>query len=365
VDLPAFLTEIYGGEKYPESFDQWVQELIQLEAELKAKSEKDSGEKIQKGVASALIRAAQEGIPVISVTADLAGSTGVADFRKEFPKHSIDVGVAESNMVSTAAGLSKLGFIPIVDTFAQFGVTKGALPQTMASLSDAPLISIYSHTGFQDAADGASHQSLSYLAMISSIPNVRTVCLSCSEEADALVYQAVKEFSEKRKKGEVPLSTVFFLGRENFPKSFAQAIKYDLNTPVVLKSVPSNVARKVTLLTSGSLVPQILKAAERLEKDGYGIQCVHLATVQPLNVNVLKTLVAKTDGRLVTVEDHQVIGGLGQQVVHGLVEAGLNLKVKTLGVKGEFGQSAYNAIDLYTKHGLDSEAIQAAAKSLF
>lgn len=364
-ELSQFLTEIYGGEKYPEIFDQWIQELIQVEAEIKAKTEKDQGEKIQKGVAAALIRAAQEGVPLISVTSDLAGSTGVADFRKEFPKHSIDVGVAESNMVSTAAGLSKLGFVPIVDTFAQFGVTKGALPQTMASLSDAPLISIYSHTGFQDAADGASHQALSYISMISSIPNVRTVCLSCSEEAEALVYQAIKEFSEKRKKGETPMSTVFFLGRENFPKSYVSAIKYDLNTPLVLKSVPSNIARKVTLLTSGSLVPQILKAAERLEKDGYGVQCVHLATVQPLNINLLKTLIAKTDGRLVTVEDHQVIGGIGQQVVHGLIEAGLSLKVRTLGVKGQFGQSAYNAIDLYTKHGLDSDSIQAAAKSLF
>src|SRR5690606_14787073 len=111
--------------------------------------------------------------PVISISADLPGSTGVAGFQKAFPDSTQDIGVAESNMVSMAAGASKLGYIPVVDTFAQFGVTKGALPHTMASLSQAPVIAIYSHVGFQDAADGASHQALSYFAMASSIPHVK------------------------------------------------------------------------------------------------------------------------------------------------------------------------------------------------
>ncbi|MFP5520466.1 MAG: transketolase C-terminal domain-containing protein [Bdellovibrionia bacterium] len=364
-ELSAFISEIYGEEVVPSVFKEWIEELIALEIELKKNALPDSGEKIQKGIAAAMIRAGHEGYPIISVTSDLPGSTGVADFRKEFPNHCVDVGVAESNMISTAAGLSKVGFIPVVDTFAQFGVTKGALPFIMASLSEAPMIAIFSHTGFQDAADGASHQALSYLAMTASIPNVRVVCLSCSEEADALVTEALKEFYEKRKKGEVPQTTVFFLGRENFPKSYAPAVKYQLSEPTVLKNVSSNIARKVTLLTSGSLVSQTLSAAEKLEKDGYGVQVVHLATVQPIAQNMLKTLIAKTDGRLVTVEDHQVIGGLGQMVVHALAESGLNLKVRTLGVKGKFGQSAYNAIDLYRLHGLDSESIQVAAKSLF
>ncbi len=152
------------------------------------------------------------------LTSDLPGSTGVAGFRKEFLKILLDVGVAESNMVSTAAGLSKLGYIPVVDTFAQFGVTKGALPLTMGALSEAPIIAIFSHTGFQDAADGASHQALSYMAMVSSIPHVDVYSLSCSEEADVLVTAAIENFAKARREGQVPNSSVFFLGRENFPK---------------------------------------------------------------------------------------------------------------------------------------------------
>jgi transketolase len=108
----------------------------------------------------------------VSVSSDLQGSTGVAEFQKAFPDSSLDIGIAESNMISTAIGLSLSGFIPVVDTFAQFGVTKGALPITMASLSQGPVIGIFSHTGFQDAADGASHQALSFYAQVGAIPHV-------------------------------------------------------------------------------------------------------------------------------------------------------------------------------------------------
>lgn len=363
-EMPAFLSEIYSGESYPDVFDSWIAELNQIESDIKAKGIKDSGEKIQKGVAAAMIRARKEGMPVVSVTSDLPGSTGVADFRKEFPEASIDVGVAESNMISTAAGMSKVGFVPIVDTFAQFGVTKGALPFLMASLSEAPVIAMFSHTGFQDAADGASHQALSYIAMTASIPYVNVVCLSCSDEADALVYQAIKEFVAARNKGDVPASTIFFLGRENFPKSYSAGANYSFGHSVLLSDNTQNFSKKVTLVTSGSLVPQILEAQSILEKQGVGSICVHVHSVNNLDVQQLKKWVDITNGMLISVEDHQKIGGLGQILVHGLVEAGTKLKAKVLGVDGEFGQSAYTALDLYKKHGLDAQSIAKQALSL-
>ena len=363
-ELPAFLSEIYGGEAYPSVFDAWISELNQLEAEIKAKGIKDSGEKIQKGVAAAMIKARKEGLPVVSVTSDLPGSTGVADFRKEFPEASLDVGVAESNMISSAAGMSKVGFIPVVDTFAQFGVTKGALPFIMASLSEAPVVAMFSHTGFQDAADGASHQALSYVAMMASIPHVEVVCLSCSEEAEALVYQTLKRFAELRQKGEVPPSTVFFLGRENFPKAYVANANYCLGSSVLLANSTAGTKKQVTLLTSGSLVPQILEAQKILLDQGVGALCVHTHSVNNLDVEQLKTWVESTQGQLVVAEDHQKIGGIGQMVIHALAEAGVSLKAKSLGVRGEFGQSAYTALDLYSKHGLDAKSIAHAAMNL-
>ncbi|MCK6596773.1 MAG: thiamine pyrophosphate-dependent enzyme, partial [Bdellovibrionaceae bacterium] len=266
-ELSAFLKEIYNGQDYPKIFESWITELIKLEDQIIASGKKDSGEKIQKGVASAMIQAKKKGLPLISVTSDLPGSTGVADFRKEFPESSVDVGIAESQMISAAAGLSKLGFIPIVDTFAQFGVTKGALPLTMASLSEAPIIAVFSHTGFQDAADGASHQALSYIAMVASIPYVEVYCLSCSEEAHELMTKAIEDFHYQRSQGLVCKSKIFFLGRENFPKTFG-AKAYQLGKAQVLKTEWQH--KNVTLLTTGSLVGIAINAADKLKLNSIG-----------------------------------------------------------------------------------------------
>jgi transketolase len=358
-ELPAFLSEIYQGEKYPEIFSQWINELVELEKRTPPTS--DAGEKIQKGVSSALIKAYEKGLPVVSVTSDLPGSTGVADFRKKFPEAALDVGVAESNMVSTAAGLAKIGYIPVVDTFAQFGVTKGALPLTMASLSEAPIIGIFSHTGFQDAADGASHQALSYLAMTASIPHVRVHALTCSEEADHLVQQAIEEIAQKRQRGESCDSHIFFLGRENFPKNFGLQT-YQLSEPQLVKYQKG--PRSVALVAAGSLLPEALKACEELGRQGRGYFLINPSCLNHFNLAFYQKILTETEGRLVTVEDHQLVGGFGQALVHVLVSAGLSVQIQSLGVQGEFGQSAYNAIDLYRKHGLDSVAILRAVEKL-
>ncbi|MGZ3799986.1 MAG: transketolase C-terminal domain-containing protein [Bdellovibrio sp.] len=366
-ELPAFLCEIYGEPQLNTICKEWIDELHGLEADIKAKSVKDTGEKIQIGVSAAMVRARKEGLPVLSITSDLPGSTGVAGFRKEFPKDSYDVGIAESNMVSTAAGLSKLGFIPVVDTFAQFGVTKGALPLTMGALSEAPIIAIFSHTGFQDAADGASHQALSYMAMVSSIPHVDVYSLSCSEEADALVYSAIENFAKARKDGKTPNSSVFFLGRENFPKSYVTPTAYELKKAQVLldTTIGAN-GKSVTIATTGSLVPQALEAAKELKiKGNVGSIVVNCPCVNHVDLVTLKESLEKTEGRLLTVEDHQLIGGFGQMLSHALLLADTTVAVKSLAVHGEFGQSAYTAQELYNKHNIGTSAIIEAVGSFF
>lgn len=364
-ELAAFLGEINEGVALEALYNGWVQELTKLEADIKAKAVKDSGEKIQVGVSAAMVRARKAGLPVISVTSDLPGSTGVAGFRKEFPQDSIDVGIAESNMISTAGGLSKLGYIPVVDTFAQFGVTKGALPLTMGSLSEAPVIAIFSHTGFQDAADGASHQALSYLAMTASIPHLDVYCLSCSDEADALVTAAIENFAAERKAGRVPNSSIFFLGRENFPKSYVSGVNFGLKQAQVLRDSAKDKAKSIVIATTGSLVPQALQAATDLEGKGLGVVVINSPNVNHYDLATFKSALEKTDGRMITVEDHQMIGGFGQMLTHALMQAGAPLKVKSLGVHGEFGQSAYTAQDLYKKHKIDAAAIVETAGSFF
>lgn len=365
-ELPEFIKEIYSEEEVPNVFNSWIEELITIEKKIKAEAKPDTGEKIQSGISKAMITALKKGLPVISVTSDLPGSTGVSGFRKEFPNASLDVGVAESNMISTAAGLSKQGFIPVVDTFAQFGVTKGALPITMAMLSEAPIIGVFSHTGFQDAADGASHQALSYMAMLASIPNVRLYSLCSSEEAEQLMTEVIEKFAQDKEKGIMPPTSIFFLGRENFPKSFKTPennLTYQTTVPQVLKTNLIN-GKNILLMATGSLIGEALKASDSLKNKNIGSIVVNQNCLNEINLAELKPILEKCGGRMVTVEDHQVALGFGSYLTHQLVLAGVSIKVKSLGVHGKFGQSAYNAIELYQKHGIDSESIVKAASNL-
>ncbi len=364
VELSDFIKEIYESDEVSTICQPWIEELIAHEIKLKASAIPDSGEKIQVGISKAMIKAFKNGLPVLSVTSDLPGSTGVAGFRKEFPQASLDVGVAESNMISAAAGLSKQGFIPVVDTFAQFGVTKGALPITMAMLSEAPVIAVFSHTGFQDAADGASHQSLSYMSMLATIPGVDLYSLSSSEEAEFLMTEVIENFAKDRKAGKHPHSAIFFLGRENFPKSFKPAdspLSYQAGVPQILRNNKIEGKKNVVLMTTGSLIGEAIKASEALKNKNIGSLVVNQSCLNKIDIVALKKILDTCEGRLVTAEDHQVLLGFGAFIAHQCAQAGISIKQKSLGVNGQFGQSAYNAIELYKKHGIDSNSMVQAA----
>lgn len=352
--IEAFLTEIWNGEEVPAEFMTWAKEL-QKKPEAKTSTSIVKKDKIQIGVAKALIKAAKDGYPVFSVTSDLQGSTGVKGFHTEFPDRYLDLGVAESNMVSTAIGLSKLGYIPFVDTFAAFGVTKGNLPLIMASLSQAPVMAIFSHTGFQDAADGASHQSLTYMSALASIPHLNIVNVASAREAEEYIYAAIKKTAQEREAGKDGESYIFFVGRENFALEVKENLNYDLHVPQKLTE-----GKKAAIVVSGSLVSHALKAAEALGD----VTVINHSFVNHSDFAQIGTWIKEAGSKVVTVEDHQLIGGMGAQLIHQLKLAGHEFKATSLAVKGEFGQSAYSADELYAKHHVDSSAIIEAVKSL-
>lgn len=364
-ELKEFLGEIYSGGEVPKLFSGWAEELVAQASAKKSPAGQDAAKsvpevKVQEGVAKALIKKRQEGLPIFSISADLSGSTGVAAFQKAYKENTQDVGVAESNMVSMASGLSKMGYIPVVDTFAQFGVTKGALPLTMAALSQAPVIAIFSHVGFQDAADGASHQALGYFAMTGHLPHTRTFALASSDEAEALVGQAVDEFALKMKKGATPDSFIFFLGRENFPITYGTKT-YKLGEAQVLRD---STKPALVIAAAGAMIGQALKAADVLASAGAEVIVINPSCINHPDVKTFKTALEKCGGKLLTVEDHQLTGGMGAQLTHALLQQGIALQARSIGVKGEFGQSAYNAIELYKKHGMDADSIVKVAKDL-
>lgn len=369
-ELPDFLTEIYQQQPLPKEFITWQEELIDVENKKAANATAKSSTptvKIQDGVAKALIEAVEKhNLPVISVSSDLQGSTGVESFRKKFPQNSLEVGVAEANMVSSAIGLSKQGFIPIVDTFAQFGVTKGALPFIMSGLSEAPVIAMFSHTGFQDAADGASHQALAYIAMLAAIPHVDLYCLTCSDEAHSLIAQTLKKFADDRKAGKVPHSSIFFLGRETFPASFVEGSTYTLGKAQVLKDNAADFSKSVTIAVSGSMVSYALKAGEELAtKHKIGSVIINASIMNNPDVATFKTALQKTGGNIVCLEDHRVIGGMSSLLAQALLNNGVEVtKMVSLGAGNEFGRSSYQADHLYKVHKMDDTAVVAAAQSL-
>jgi transketolase len=369
-----WMTELFRGDTVPADLMSWAQALRtdweQKEAAKKAKADaaaaagtpapaKPKTDKVQAGLAKAAVKAAQEGLPVYSVSSDVQGSTGISLFQKSFPDRFIEVGIAESNMVSTAAGMSKAGFIPIVDTFGQFGVTKGNLPLTMAALSQAPVIAMFSHVGFQDAADGASHQATTYFAALSAIPHTVVIAPSCSDEAESLMYQAIKQFAADRAAGKDGNSYIFFVGRENYPLTWIEGAKYPWGKAQVLST-----GSDVVLIGCGVLVNKAIEAGKLLAAKGVKATVISNPFVNRVDIESIGAAVKSCGGKVVTIEDHQKIGGMGAQVSHALSNAGIAHTIKTLGIDDEFGQSAYMAEELYVKHGLTAPKMAEAALAL-
>jgi len=371
--IVAFVEEIWGGQT-PKEFADWAgafrADWEKQEADKKARAEaaaksgtpapaKPKTDKVQSGLARAAVRAAQEGLPVFSISSDVQGSTGISLFHKSFPDRWIEVGIAEANMISVGAGLAKTGFIPIVDTFGQFGVTKGNLPLTMAALSQAPVIAMFSHIGLQDAADGASHQATTFFAAVSAIPHTVVIAPSCPDEAESLMYQAIQRYAADRAAGKDGDSYVFFVGRENYPLTWVAGAAFPWGKAQILSR-----GTDVVLIGCGVLVNKAIEAGKLLAAKGVQATVINNPFVNQVDLATLGAAVKACGGKVVTIEDHQVIGGMGAQVSHALSNAGIAHTLKSLGIKGEFGQSAYLAEELYVRHGLTAPKMAEAALAL-
>ena len=372
--IPAWVTELYAGDTAPAEFVAWGAALRadweKSEAAKKAKAAAAAvapapaapaikKDKVQAGLAKGAVRAAMDGLPVFSISCDVQGSTGISAFQKALPERFVEVGIAEANMISVGAGYAKSGYIPIVDTFGQFGVTKGNLPLTMAALSQAPVIAMFSHIGFQDAADGASHQATTYIAAVSSIPHTCVIMPSCPDEAESLMYQAIHRYAADRAAGKDGESYIFFVGRENYPMSWVPGATYPWGKAQVLAQ-----GTDVVLIGCGVLLDKAISAGKQLAEQGVKATVINNPFVNHVDLETIGAAVKAANGRVVTIEDHQVVGGMGAQVSHALSRAGIAHRMTSLGIPGEFGQSAYLAEELYKLHGLSADKLVASALAL-
>jgi len=370
-ELIPSLTEIWNGDitKIPKPFTDMAEKLLeQLPKSSVNPLDVLEGkrEKIQAGFGRGSIIARQKNYPVIAISSDLQSSTGLAPFHKEFPQYSFDLGVSESNMISSAAGCAKFGFIPLVDTFAAFGVTKGNLPLIMSSLSQAPVIGIFSHVGFQDAADGASHQSLTYFSALSSIPNMDIISPINSKEAEEVLLLAIDQLAHSHSQTQTQAtqnehgkSKIFFTGREDALLEsnplFASMGPLIWGKPRVVHQGNAGI-----LVSNGNIFEEAILAQLELKKSNQDWTLINHLFLNSCDKSFWKEQLEKNQGKIIYIEDHQIQGGIGSYLLNSLNQQGLSpiiKKFETMGIDGHFGQSAYSARQLYDKHKISSAHI--------
>ena len=295
---------------------------------------------------NALVELGREHADVVVLDADLAGATKTSTFKKEFPDRHFDCGIAEGNMMAVAAGIASTGMVPFASTFAMFAAGR-AFEQVRNSIG-YPHLNVKigaTHGGISVGEDGASHQCCEDFALMRAIPGMTVICPADDVEARAAV-KAAYEF-------EGPVYLRF--GRSGVPVFHDEEdYKFEIGKGEVLQD-----GNDVAIIATGLMVCEAMKAAEELRKEGINARVINMATIKPLDEElVLKA--AKECGKIVTCEEHSIIGGLGE-AVSSLLSEKLPTPVRRIGVNDEFGHSG-PAADLLKDFGLSAESIIATVK---
>ena len=284
---------------------------------------------------------------LVVLDADLAGATKTATFQKAFPDRHFDCGIAEANMVCMAAGLSTTGLVPFASTFAMFAAGR-AFEQIRNSIG-YPHLNVKigaTHGGISVGEDGASHQCCEDFGLMRTIPGMVVMSPADDVEARAMV-KAAYEY-------EGPVYIRF--GRAAVPVFHEEGMNFQIGKGEVLKD-----GSDVAIIANGLMVNEALVAAEELASAGINAMVINMATIKPLDEELVLAA-AKKCGKIITCEEHSVIGGLGEAVCSCLAEKCPTL-VRRIGVNDEFGHSG-PAAALLKQFGLSAEHIVEVAKDL-
>ena len=277
---------------------------------------------------------------LIVLDADLAGATKTGIFKKAFPERHIDCGIAEADMIGVAAGLSTMGFVPFASSFAMFAA--GRAFEQIRNTVGYPHLNVKigaTHGGISVGEDGASHQCNEDFAVMRTIPGMVVMCPSDDVEARAAVRAAAEYVG--------PVYMRF--SRFASPVFHGEDFKFEIGKGEVLKD-----GKDVAIIATGLMVNEAVEAAKALEAKGINAHVINMCTIKPLD-EALVLAAAKDCGKIVTVEEHSVIGGLGEAVCSCLSEH-CPTPVKRIGVNDEFGHSG-PAADLLKQFGLSAEHI--------
>lgn len=260
---------------------------------------------------------------IVVLDADLSGSTKTGIFKKAYPDRFINVGIAEQNLVATAAGLATSGKIPFASTFAVFA--SGRAFEIIRNSVCYPKLNVKiaaTHAGLSVGEDGATHQALEDLSIMRSLPNMVVLNPADAVETKQCIYKAA-EYN-----GPVYIR----LGRSKVPVLFDESYKFEIGKGIELRK-----GKDVTLIATGIMVKKALIAAEELEKEGISARVINISTIKPMDKDILIKAANETKG-IVTIEEHSIIGGLGSAVAEVLVE-NKPTYLERIGTMDTFGES--------------------------
>lgn len=298
----------------------------------------------RKGFGRGLLEAGKRWDNVVAACADLTDSTQISLFRDAFPERFIEIGVAEQNLVTVGSGLAAMGKIPFVSSYAAFSPGRNwEQIRTTVCLNDRPVKIIGAHTGLYTGKDGATHQMLEDLALMRVLPNMVVIapCDSVEAEKATLAMAADDRPNYMR------------LAREALPVITTKKTPFEIGKAYVFDK-----GSEVTIISTGTMTYQALVAAKKLFEDGIDAEVVHVPTIKPLDAETIMKSVHKT-GAVVTIEEGQIIGGLGGAVAELLGEEG-PAPLKRIGMRDHFGESGDPA-ELLERFGLDAKHIRLAA----
>ena len=304
---------------------------------------------IRKGFGEGLLAAGEENPQVVGLCADLTESTQMDTFKKKFPNRFVEIGVAEQNLASVASGMAAMGKVPFITSYAMFSPGRNwEQIRTTICYNDRGVIIAGSHAGVSVGPDGGTHQAIEDIAITRVIPNMIVVSPCDSVEAKKATLAAAK----------VGKPIYLRLAREKTP------VMTTLDTPFeigVAQTMWTSENPVVGIIATGALLHKALLAAKSLEQEGIEVEVMNLATIKPLDEQAIIALAKKT-GKIVTVEEHQIRGGMGSAVAECLAK-NCPVKMSFVGVDDRFGQSG-TPDELIEYYGMGEKDVLKAVKDL-
>jgi len=316
--------------------------------------DKDSVEQIpiRQGYGDGLLAAGEEDERIVALCADLTGSTKTNVFSDKFPERFVEMGIGEQSMASVASGLAAMGKIPFFASYAMFSPGRNwEQIRTTICYNNSNAKIAGAHAGVSVGPDGGTHQAIEDIAIMRVIPRMTVIAPCDSVEAKKATIAAAKM------KGPVYLR----LAREKTPVITTGDTPFEIGKAQVFFESKEGLENKIGIIACGALVHNALLAAQSLEDEGIGVSVLNLTTIKPMDTEAVIAFAKKVDA-VVTVEEHQVAGGMGSAVAEVLAQ-NHPIKMKIMGVQDKFGQSG-EPDELITHYGLDAESIKNTVKEV-